>query len=60
MTTNPTFIKFVNEQVRPDAERIRAAYARGVDFCARLAGAETILIYSGGCGRGKGAPCNGR
>ena len=36
MTTNPTVIKFCNEQIRPDAERLRAAYARGIDFAARM------------------------
>lgn len=48
MTTNPTVIKFCNEQVRPDAQRIRAAYARGIDFAARMKSTITPILAGEG------------
>lgn len=48
MTTNAEIIKFCNEQIRPDAERIRAAYARGIDSMAKAS--STIIPIMIGLG----------
>lgn len=45
---NPILTQFVNARMRPDAERVRNAYARGVDMGAALTSTIAPLLVAEG------------
>ena len=64
MTTNATVIRFMNERVRPDCEKLRSLYAMSIDFATRWAStiapaliAEGLITIDGNTG--VASPANG-
>jgi hypothetical protein len=45
---DPAVVRFVSERVRPDAERVRAAFARGVDMAAAVRSSIAPLLVAAG------------